>query len=86
MTELLEKAFAEAARLPEEEQDILARTLLQDLVKLAPHSLEKKGAQFGSAHGSVQMSDDFDESLKDFAAYMERRLLLDVSVSSSRSF
>lgn len=31
MTELLEKAFAEAARLPEEEQDILARTLLEDL-------------------------------------------------------
>jgi hypothetical protein len=31
MTELLEKAFAEAARLPEAEQDILARTLLEDL-------------------------------------------------------
>jgi hypothetical protein len=30
MTELLEKAFAEAARLPEEEQDMLARTLLED--------------------------------------------------------
>lgn len=31
MTELLEKAFAEAANLPEEEQDLLARTLLEDL-------------------------------------------------------
>lgn len=31
MTELLEKAFGEAARLPEAEQDILARTLLEDL-------------------------------------------------------
>ncbi len=31
MTELLEKAFAEAANLPEEEQDELARTLLADL-------------------------------------------------------
>lgn len=30
MTELLEKAFAEAARLPEDEQDLLARTLLED--------------------------------------------------------
>ena len=30
MTELLEKAFAVAARLPEEEQDMLARTLLED--------------------------------------------------------
>ena len=71
MTELLEKAFAEAARLPEAEQDMLARTLLEDLVKLVPNSLEKKGPQFGSAKGSVQMSDDFDESLKDFAEYME---------------
>ena len=31
MTELLEKAFAEAANLPEVEQDMLARTLLEDL-------------------------------------------------------
>lgn len=30
MTELLAKAFAEAAKLPEEEQDLLARTLLED--------------------------------------------------------
>ena len=71
MTELLEKAFAEAARLPEAEQDMLARTLLEDLVKLVPDSLEKNAPQFGSAKGSVQMSADFDESLKDFAEYME---------------
>jgi hypothetical protein len=31
MTELLQKAFAEAARLPEEEQDMVARTVLEDL-------------------------------------------------------
>jgi hypothetical protein len=31
MTELLEKAFAEAANLPEEEQDELGRILLEDL-------------------------------------------------------
>lgn len=30
MTELLQKAFAEAARLPEDEQDLLAKTLLED--------------------------------------------------------
>ena len=31
MTELLEKAFAEAANLPAEEQDQLGRVLLEDL-------------------------------------------------------
>lgn len=31
MTELLEKAFAEASRLPQEAQDMLARMLLDDL-------------------------------------------------------
>jgi hypothetical protein len=31
MTELLEKAFTEAASLPEEDQDMLARALLEDL-------------------------------------------------------
>ena len=31
MTELLEKAFAEAAKLSPEEQDLLAHTLLGDL-------------------------------------------------------
>jgi hypothetical protein len=30
MTELLEKAFAEAANLPEHDQDVLARALLED--------------------------------------------------------
>jgi hypothetical protein len=31
MTELLEKAFAEASTLPEHEQDVLAKALLDDL-------------------------------------------------------
>jgi len=31
MTELLQKAFAEAAKLPEEEQDALAAWILQEL-------------------------------------------------------
>lgn len=43
----------------------------QHLVKLVPVSLEKPRPQFGSAKDSIQMSDDFDESLKDFAEYME---------------
>jgi pantothenate kinase-related protein Tda10 len=53
MTELLQKAFAEAARLPEDKQDIVARTLLEDLVKFVPNSIERKRPQFGSAKGSV---------------------------------
>jgi hypothetical protein len=32
VTELLEKAFAEASKLPQEAQDMLARMLLDDLV------------------------------------------------------
>jgi hypothetical protein len=32
MTELLEKAFAEASKLPQEAQDMLAQMLLDDLV------------------------------------------------------
>jgi F0F1-type ATP synthase membrane subunit b/b' len=31
MTELLEKAFAEASKLPQEAQDMLAKMLLEDL-------------------------------------------------------
>lgn len=31
MTELLQKAFAEASKLPEEEQNALARALLEEL-------------------------------------------------------
>jgi antitoxin (DNA-binding transcriptional repressor) of toxin-antitoxin stability system len=43
----------------------------QHIVKLVPVSLKKNRPQFGSAKGSIQMSDDFDESLQDFAEYME---------------
>ena len=32
MTELLEKAFAEASKLPQEAQDMLAKMLLDDLI------------------------------------------------------
>jgi hypothetical protein len=67
MTELLQRAFAEATRLPEEEQDRLAKTLLEDLARLP----SRTRAQFGSAKGLIRMADDFDESLQDFAEYME---------------
>lgn len=43
----------------------------QHLVKLVPVSLPKRHAQFGSARDSIRMSNDFDESLKDFSEYME---------------
>lgn len=70
MTELLEKAFAEAANLPEHEQDVLAKALLKQLA--AEEKLDKKKRpQFGSAKGLIQMSDDFDETPQDFAEYME---------------
>lgn len=71
MTELLEKAFAEAANLPEHEQDLLAKALLDDLAAKEKGDEQKKRPQFGSAEGSIQMSDDFDEPLQDFAEYME---------------
>jgi hypothetical protein len=66
MTELLEKAFAEAANLPEHEQDVWATALVVDLA-----GKENKRPQFGSASGSIQMADDFDDSIQDFAEYME---------------
>ena len=43
----------------------------QHVVKLVPVSLAQKRPQFGSAKGSIQMSVDFDESLRDSAGYME---------------
>ncbi len=70
MTELLEKAFAEAANLPEHEQDVLAKAWLEDLAA-REKSDEKKRPRFGSARGSIQMSVDFDEPVQDFAEYME---------------
>ena len=36
-----------------------------------PVSLKKPRPQFGSASGSIQMSDDFDEAMQDFAEYTE---------------
>lgn len=43
----------------------------QHLVKLMPVSREKPHPQFGSARGLITMSEDFDEPLEDFEAYMK---------------
>ena len=71
MTELLARAFAEAAKLPEYEQDLLARIMLDDLAGKEQWDEKKERPRFGSAKGSIQLSDDFDESVRDFEEYME---------------
>jgi predicted trehalose synthase len=52
MTELLEKAFAEASSLPEHEQDVLAKAWLEDLAAREKGYEQKNRPQFGSAEGS----------------------------------
>ena len=42
----------------------------QPVLKLVSISPAKSRRQSGSAKGLIAMSDDFDEPLKDFAAYM----------------
>lgn len=59
MTELLEKAFAEAANLPEDEQDLLARTLLEDLA-----AEEKWDEAFARSHD--ELATLADEALAEF--------------------
>ena len=43
----------------------------QHLVKLVPVSRVKPRPRFGSAKGLITMSDDFDEPVEDFEAYMK---------------
>ena len=59
MTELLEKAFAEAANLPEHEQDVLAKALLEDLA-----AEEKWNEAFAGSHEKLAML--ADEALAEF--------------------
>jgi hypothetical protein len=59
MTALLEKAFAAAARLPEEEQDMLARTLLEDFA-----AEEKWDATL--ANSQDKLAELADEALTEF--------------------
>jgi antitoxin (DNA-binding transcriptional repressor) of toxin-antitoxin stability system len=39
------------------------------VVQLVPVKIPRRRAQFGSAKGLVEVSDDFDEPLSDFAEY-----------------
>ena len=59
MTELLEKAFAEAANLPEHEQDVLAKALLEDLA-----AEEKWDKSFANSHDELAVL--ADEALSEF--------------------
>ena len=59
MTELLEKAFAEASKLPQEAQDMLARMLLDELA-----AEEKWDAAFAKSQDelsrlAVEASDEY---------------------------
>lgn len=59
MTELLDKAFAEAANLPEHEQDVLAKALLEDLA-----AEEKWDETFANSHDKLAVL--ADEALAEF--------------------
>jgi hypothetical protein len=59
MTELLQKAFAEAANLPEHEQDMLAKALLEDLAVE-----ENWDKAFASSH--EELATLADEALAEF--------------------
>lgn len=61
MTELLEKAFAEASKLPQEAQDMLARLLLDDLV-----AEEKWDAAFAQSQDKLALL--ADEALRPVGA------------------
>ena len=68
MTKLLEKAFAEAAKLPPEAQDALAQALLEDL-----RSDRLWDSAFGPA-GSELLGSLADEALQEHRAGRTTRL------------
>jgi len=49
-------------------------TMKDATVQLAPVASEKRHAQFGSARGLLEIADDFDEPLADFAEYATARV------------
>jgi hypothetical protein len=67
MTELLEKAFAEASKLPQEAQDMLARMLLDDLA-----AEEKWDETF--AKSQDQLAQLADEALAEYQDGKTRKL------------
>ena len=70
MTQLLERAFAEAAKLPDLQQNILARWLLDELL------MEKKWDSL-FAESEDLLADLADEALKEYRAGKTKRLDLD---------
>lgn len=67
MTKLLEEAFAKAAKLPQAEQDLLARTLLDDLI-----AEEKWDETFANSQANlVKLA---EEALAEHKAGKTRRL------------
>ncbi|MGC2237211.1 MAG: hypothetical protein WA584_13685 [Pyrinomonadaceae bacterium] len=67
MTELLEKAFAKASELPQDEQDLLAQSLLDDLA-----AEEKWDEAFANSQDAL--SSLADEALAEHRAGKTRRL------------
>jgi hypothetical protein len=67
MTEQLEKAFAEASKLPQEEQDALARWLLEELA-----SERRWERAFSTSHDRV--AELADEALDEFRQRKTRKL------------
>ncbi len=61
MTKLLEKAFEEASRLPEDEQNALARALLEELAS------ERRWDELFASSGDL-LSQLAEEALKDHRA------------------
>jgi hypothetical protein len=70
MTQLLERAFAEAAKLPDLQQNILARWLLDELL------MEKKWDSL-FAESEDLLADLANEALKEHRAGKTKRLDLD---------
>ena len=73
MTALLEKAvetvLAQAALLPDAEQDAIALKLQQTLTEWTqtlPPDDQKPRPRFGSAKGMFTLSPDFDDPITDF--------------------
>jgi hypothetical protein len=66
MTELLEKAFAEAAKLPREAQDMLAKMLLDDLA-----AEEKWDETFAKSQDKLALL--ADEALAEYQTHIQRK-------------
>ncbi len=66
MTKLLEKAFTEASKLPQQEQDLLARQLLAELAS------ERRWSE-AFANSQDQLGKLADEALAEFKAQTKAR-------------